>query len=340
MVFEISNNISISRLCEENLRQDNPLLTCVQMKDDVSRSMSPIIEIHSFCFAVQAAAEKLHSEDRIVVCSARNDDSYFAQACLYIGAYLVLHCKVQQYDDIAKAFQAVHEPLEAKTLDCWRALDRALHFGWLAPPDSDIEPTFDAEEFAHYASAAQGRVYLAVPGALHFFPTPDDLLGDQEWADHIEDGRTVRVFGAHFYAELFQDMGLSLVVCLGRSSAATAAAFGARGIETVNLDLAADGSSLLRGLDRLLSLAREAPGAVAVHSGDGFEWPAYAGTLAVAFMISRFGLEEGAAKAWLGMVVPWMFGEGGDDPAPPPPSAASFRSATAAAAANLSHPCC
>ena len=199
-----------------------------------------------------------------------------------------------------------------------------------------MEPILDVEEFAHYASAAQGRVYMAVPGALHFFPTPDDLLGDQEWADHIEDGRTVRVFGAHFYAELFQDMGLSLVVCLGRSSAATAAAFGARGIETVNLDLAADGSSLLRGLDRLLSLARVAPGAVAVHSGDGFEWPAYAGTLAAAFMISRFGLEEGAAKAWLGMVVPWMFGEGGGDAAPRQPATASFRSAPAVVA----HPCC
>jgi hypothetical protein len=45
---------------------------------------------------------------------------------------------------------------------------------------------------------------------------------------------------------------------------------------------------------------------VAVHSGDGFKWPAYIGTLVVAMLISRLGFEEGAARAWIRMLCPWM----------------------------------
>ena len=44
-----------------------------------------------------------------------------------------------------------------------------------------------------------------LPCAIHLSPNPEDLLGD--WTDHIEDDCTVRVFDAHFNAELFKDMG-------------------------------------------------------------------------------------------------------------------------------------
>jgi hypothetical protein len=82
-----------------------------------------------------------------------------------------------------------------------------------------------------------------------------------------------------------------------------AAVFKARGIETEDVGMAADGSSLLRGLDRLLSLSRAAPG---THSGEGLEWPGYTATLAKAFMMSQLGFDEGSAGAWLGMTCPWM----------------------------------
>ena len=316
MLFKLTRNLHLSRVSGDRAKEYCAGWTCairyVHIKDpSAHRSNARLYAIRNFCDEVEYLAESMPSEGRIVACPVNNDAHSFDEACLFLGSYLILNAKMQCHE-ILSAFREVDQQIEETTLKCWHALDSAIQLDWLVHPDSDIEPIFDTEEFAHYASPAQGRLHMAVPGALYFFPTPDDLLGDQEWADHIEDGRTVRVFGAHFYAELFQDMGLSLVVCLGSSSAAAAAAFGARGIETVDLDLAADGSSLLRGLDRLLSLAREAPGAVAVHSGDGFEWPAYAGTLSAAFMISRFGLEEGAAKAWLGMVVPWMVADVGE----------------------------
>ena len=113
---------------------------------------------------------------------------------------------------------------------------------------------------------------------------------------------SARLFSPTYYAALFHDFGVSCVVCLGRTDPAVAAAFKARGIETEDFD----GSSLLRGLDRLLSLSRAAPGTLAVHSGEGFEWPRYTATLAEAFTISRLGFDEGSAGAWLRMVSPWM----------------------------------
>ena len=132
---------------------------------------------------------------------------------------------------------------------------------------------------------------------------------------------SARLFSPTYYAALFHDFGVSCVVCLGRTDPAVAAAFKARGIETEDLGMAADGSSLLRGLDRLLSLARAAPGPLAVHSGEGLEWPRYTAALANAFMMSRLGFEEGSAGAWLEMTCPWMPGHAAPAASAPPPPA-------------------
>ncbi len=85
----------------------------------------------------------------------------------------------------------------------------------------------------------------------------------------------------------------------------------------MDLGLAADGASLLHALDLLLLLAAAVPGAVAVHSGDGFRWPAYAGRLVAAFLISRLGFGAGAATAWIRMLCPWMLAADADEPVAP-----------------------
>ena len=65
-------------------------------------------------------------------------------------------------------------------------------------------------------------------------------------------------------------------------------------------------AAVVVALDRLLALAAATPGAVAVHSGAGAEWPVAVGTLAAAFLIRRFGFTGAAAVAWLHMLAPWM----------------------------------
>ena len=194
-----------------------------------------------------------------------------------------------------------------------------MRLSWLVDSQTEIEPALDLEAFAQYSRRANGSVHMAVPGKLFFFPSTVALPSNQEWVDTTaHDGGAVRRFSPGFYAQLFHDLGVSDVVCLGCCDPATAAAFAERGIETVDLGVAEGGSSLLHSLDLLLSLAAVAPGAVAVHSGDGFRWPAYTGRLVAAFLISRLGFGAGAATAWIRMMCPWMLPI--DPPAPHPKS--------------------
>jgi hypothetical protein len=201
---------------------------------------------------------------------------------------------------------------------CWCALDHALRLGWFVLPSSEDEPVLDVGELEHYACAANGSVQMVVPGALLFFPTPsDDVCHRRGWADTVSaEGGTRRLFAPGFYASLLADLGVSAVACLGRGSAETARAFAARGVAPLDLRLLAPAHgvgrasaavALLPALDRLLSLARGAQGAVAVHVGSGGDWPASSlGMLAAAFLISRFGFSGGEAAAWVHMVAPTM----------------------------------
>ncbi len=248
---------------------------------------------------------------------------------MLVGSFLILH-KDMNSDTVRELFQELCDKFIRYSIatttddqhhvnlhDCWQALDRAMSLRWFVLPSSNVEPLLDVDELTHYASAANGAVHLVIPGALIFFPTPaDDLVSEsQVWADsEAADGRTTRRFSPGFYASLLVDLGVSAVACLGSCSPATAHALNSRGIAI--MDLAPDGgcsfseldagglAGVVLALDRLLALAAATPGAVAVHSGAGGEWPEAVGTLAAAFLIRRFGFSGASAVAWLHMVVP------------------------------------
>jgi hypothetical protein len=286
-----------------------------------NHSQHAIRNIRDFCERIQSARDEGGPGARIIVGPAQDKDESISTARLFLGAYLILNMG-WDCQTLMEAFGtkwtsvAASDTSNLKDLyvDCWRALHHAKRLGWLVDPASDLEPVMDVDEFVHYACRVNGGVSLSLPGKMLFFPTPASLPDHQLWADSVgEDGRAIRRFGAPFYADLLHDLGVSVVVCLGRSSSTDAAAMRARGMETVDLALSEDGSSLLRGLDRLLTLERCAPGLVAVHSGEGRAWPGYVGTLVSALMISRLGFEEGSAGAWLRMVSPWMFASSDSD---------------------------
>jgi hypothetical protein len=297
---------------------------CIEI-DSATLSSVPLVGFEKICNQIEAAKGAFETDCNVVVCArtCSNCDIDFTSFC--IGAYSILHqgriaSAVQSCIEASGIIHTDHADHDdgdytacryvqrKETLyHNLRAVEKAKALGWLADPGSQDESFLDIEEFAHYANVANGTVHLAVPGALIFFPTPTILHPDQDWIDiDPRDGRPARLFSPTYYAALFHDFGVSCVVCLGRTDPAVAAAFKAEGIETEDLGMAVDGSSLLRGLDRLLSLSRAAPGTLAVHSGEGFEWPRYTATLAKAFMMSRLGLDEGSAGAWLGMTCPWM----------------------------------
>ena len=277
--------------------------------------------ILDFCMAFEDSRMK-NEESPILLQPDSNSQEAMSSACLFLGAYLILIHRAE-FDAVVALFSQENIGVDVnillddeppfRVLDCWNALSHAVRLGWIsqdADEEADDEPLADLAEMLHYARPANGDVHAVIPGQLLLFPTPDDALdaAGADWADAAgPDGRAARRFSARFTAALLRDLGVSAVACLGRGSAATAAALVRHGIATADLGLAADGSSLLRGLDSLLSLARGAPGAVAVHAGGagGREWPGYAGTLARAAVMSRAGLDGAAAGAWLRMACPW-----------------------------------
>jgi hypothetical protein len=251
--------------------------------------------------------------------SIDNDNGSFISVCLLIGSYLILK-EGKNYDAVTNLFRSESFVLDLSATpdtnaqisvsDCWRALDAAVKQGWFEPRPTGEEAALDLEELLHYAQNANGLVFMPIPGELYFFSTPDDSLKETaDWADRIDDadGRIARSFSPGFTADLLSDLGATVAVCLDKNtSLATREALACRGIAAADLLLPADGSALLRGLDRLLLLLAAAPGAVAVHSGRGREWPRYAGALAQAVLMSRLGFDARAAEVWLRLTCSWM----------------------------------
>ena len=314
----ITKNILLS-LGNDNLNQitsDRSRIVHCNAPSYEGREGHILLMILDFCKDMDAMQQKFVNHT-IIVDPAKGGHKSVVSACLLLGAYLILR-RAADVDNVIALFghdqvkldvnQALHDLAPFRVIDCWSALKHAVQHAWISECLEDEEPLTDLAELLHYSRAANGNVHAVIPGKLLFFATPDDSLRDVDWADGARDAcRTTRTFSPAFTAALLHDLGVSAVACLGTGSAATADALARHGIEAADLGLAADGSSLLRGLDRLLSLAAGAPGAVAVHSGDaGGGWPGYAGTLAKALLISRAGMGEGAAGAWLGLACPWL----------------------------------
>ena len=319
--FSIANGPEMHGACaSETARQKTQSIVIDEKMD----SSSKLVGFENFYNQIHTVHEDVCSDCDIVIIPENRSAYEIDLALLWVGVYNILYRDrtVEAYfsrvvaseilrgsaiSDIRELTSAQYSERETAIKYRLQAFERAKALGWFVNSDSQDEPILDIQEFAHYADIANGAIHLAVPGALIFFPTPSILHPDQDWIDvEPRDGRPARLFSPTYYAALFHDFGVSCVVCLGRTSPAVAAAFKAEGIETEDLGMAADGSSLLRGLDRLLSLSRAAPGTLAVHSGEGLELPGYTATLAKAFMMSRLGFDEGSAGAWLGMTCPWM----------------------------------
>ena len=312
----------------EALREDLPVsFNVIEIDDWIDSDSVQLDVLDLFCKKLNI---EMDVHVNLVLFIGQDFETATPKMLFFVGAFMILHLG-QTADSVSSLLEAcgIMTPGSPPSISSqgrhlsiyhyWRALDKVLSLGWLVRSSSEEEPALDMEEFAHYAAAANGGLRLAAPGELIFFPAPADLPDGVDWHDYSPaSGRVARRFSARFYARLLPDLGVSCVACLGRGAPAAAAAFEARGLAAADLGLAADGSSLLRGLDRLLSLARAAPGAVAVHSGDaGGGWPGYAGTLAAAVLISRLGFDEGTAAAWLEIAGPWAPAR---HPGPPPPT--------------------
>ena len=270
--------------------------------------------IHSFCNAVCLAIEA-NPDSPIVIFPNDASASSLSNAILLYGAYLIL-CKGQTLDAVVDALRNSVEAgqhlvlfprsCDRSILDALSAIERALALDWLAPPNTAEEPALDIGKATHYAHPANGGLQTVVPDRLRFFPSPVSLSAGQAWADASPaDASPRRRFSAAFLAELLADFGVSAVVCLGLTRSSDLAAFRGCGLDVHDLDLDRQRLALLGAMDRLVSLAHAAPGAVAVCSWEGDDG-SLAGresiqTLGAAWLMAEGGFGTEAAEAWVGM---------------------------------------
>ncbi len=254
----------------------------------------------------------------IVVCSGRNRKD-ITNTALLLGGFLILaegldlEAVVDAFQPVAHRFADYDEVLTVH--DCWSTLDHVhVHCGWLkldskhslrllrsSSRNSEEVDTIDMEEYMHYDSPLNGGLHVLVPEKLLVLNCPEDLPGGAAW----QDAGGVRRFSAEHYADILGDFGVDVVVRGGGAACGyDASAFAARGIEVEDLSLLdAGGVPTLAEIDRFLSLARQAPGAVAVHGGPVGGLGA-AATLIAAHLIRAHRFLAKNAIAWIRMIHP------------------------------------
>jgi hypothetical protein len=248
------------------------------------------------------------------------------------------------FDQLSSKFQVFRDPSETMSagegltvLDGWRALVRAKSNGWInfRDEDIDIDVCIDVQEYQHYDNPLNGYLHVIVPARLIAFAAPSNLsefaASSGAWID--VDGQ--RFFGAEFYADILRgDFGVELVVRCGgdddggeesaedssdeeqvvneQAAASTAydeSAFVDRGMAVERLAVIhGDGSlpsgALLRDVDRFLTLARLAPGAIAIHGYDGPALGCGGELLVSSLLIKCHEFDARSALAWTRMTHP------------------------------------
>ena len=303
----------------------------LELEENIVQSECDLLlhKMQHFSKRIRRALEQ-NPGHQIILCRDRASPMDQEEVVLFLGGFLVLS-EHWSADEAASTFQSLSNKIirvyndsssvdnGATCLDCWQALEHARRLGWMdwaRGTDEDEQP-LHVGELAHYASPVNGAVHCVAPGRLLVFPDPAVLPDGVLWSDDSSEP-PVRRFAAAFYADLLRDLGVSTVARLApapRTDPATAT-LGAAGLAAFDLaPPSASQPSPLRALDGLVSLSRAAAGAVALHPGDGdASWPAHAGGVVAAYLVSREGFSGTAAHAWLALVCPALVG---GRPAPP-----------------------
>ena len=268
-----------------------------------------LIIIHRFASRLWRSQEYKQGK-RIVVCAGIHPES-ITNTALLIGGFMLLSQGLElvqvlaAFGSISSMFVSYADQITVSS--CLSAIQSARSSGWLRIeaeplPGSATSPSMtsasaiDMDEFAHYDSPLNGGFHEVVPGKLLAFDCPAHLPADLPW----EDSGGSRRFGPVFYADIFSELGVDVVVRAGACNYG-AAAFQARGIGVEDLLLDAAPPTLAQ-IDRFLSLARQAPGAIAVHGGPG--GLGAAGTLIAVWLISAHRFRAAEALAWVRMAHP------------------------------------
>ncbi len=219
-------------------------------------------------------------------------------------------------------------------LDGWRALHQAKMNGWVdfEKEEVDIE-CIDMQEYQHYDNPLNGILHVIIPSRLIAFQAPVNLerLSSEYGQGHYLDVDGRRYFGPGYFADILGgDFGVQVVVRCETETVEPGvdwlegaandddacadvggydhSAFEERGMAVEILAVqrvdGATPNSLLRHVDRFLTLARLAPGAVAIHGGDDVGLGSGGELLVSSLLIKRYGFDARSALAWVRLTHP------------------------------------
>ena len=244
------------------------------------------------------------STKSLIICVSPTPAS-ITRAALLLGGYLIV-CEGVAPELVAEAFQPLRlipffeereDQAEALTVeDCWAALHRAKSEGWLDFSDAPAAGAIDMEEHLHYDSVANGELHVVVPDKLLALPSPSELPDGLAW--HDEGG--ARRFSAAYYGDILADFDVTVAVCCAGADGDLPYDPAALGVAVEVLAADAREGCLLAASDRLLTLARAAPGALALHGTGAWE----EGLLLSTYLIRLHGFPAREALAWVRMAHP------------------------------------